>query len=154
MIKQLNNPMIYRLAFLLLVLFSFTACNKTEKIHTKNIEEIEQYLTDNNLTAQKTESGLHYIITVEGNGNFPTVQDDVKVNYTGYLTNKTIFDQGLNITFPLANVIQGWQEGIPKISKGGSAILFIPSRIAYGSSAQGGIPANAVLIFEVDLLDF
>jgi FKBP-type peptidyl-prolyl cis-trans isomerase FkpA len=148
------NNLILRFVLLLLITVSITACNKSDKAYEKNIAEIEQYLTDNNLTAEKTESGLHYIITTVGDGNFPTIQDEVKVNYTGYLTNETIFDQNLNIEFPLANVIKGWQEGIPKISRGGSAILLIPATLGYGSQATQSIPGNSVLIFEVDLLDF
>ena len=143
-----------RLFLFAIILVSVSACNKTDKIFDRNIEEIEQYLKDNNLNAVKTESGLHYVITTEGDGNFPTVQDEVKVNYTGYLTSKTIFDQSLNSELPLTKVIEGWQEGIPKISRGGSGILLIPSSLGYGSQASGSIPGNSVLIFEVDLLDF
>ncbi len=151
--KRFDN-LVIRLSLILFILFAFTACSNSDKAYEKNISEIEQYLTDNNLTAEKTESGLHYIITEVGDGNFPTVQDEVKVNYTGYLTSKTIFDQNLNIEFPLTGVIKGWQEGIPKISRGGSGILLMPASLGYGSQAQGNIPGNSVLIFEVDLLDF
>lgn len=151
--KGFNNLAI-RFVLLFIVTISVAACGKTDKAFEKNIAEIEQYLADNNLTAEKTETGLHYIITEEGDGNFPTVQDEVTVNYTGYLTTKTIFDQNLNSKFPLANVIKGWQEGIPKISRGGSGILLIPASLGYGSQATQTIPGNSVLIFEVDLLDF
>ena len=54
-------------------------------------------------------------------------------------------------TFPLSNVIQGWQEGIPLFSEGGSGVLLIPSALGYGGQAVGSIPANSVLIFEVSL---
>ena len=145
------------LVFCALVTFSVTSisCNKESKVHEKNIQEIEKYLTDNNLIAQKTESGLYYIVTREGDGNFPTIQNNVKVNYKGYLTSKSVFDDGQNVQFPLANVIKGWQEGIPKFSRGGAGYLFIPSRLGYGSAGAGvSIPGDAVLIFEIDLVDF
>jgi FKBP-type peptidyl-prolyl cis-trans isomerase FkpA len=51
------------------------------------------------------------------------------------------------------NVIQGWQEGIPLFSEGGSGILIIPSALGYGNQAIGNIPRNSVLIFEVNLID-
>ena len=138
-----------------LLAVSFTACKKDDKVHEQNIEEIKQYIADNNLSgAIETSSGLHYIITKEGNGNHPDINSTVKVSYTGYLTNNTIFDANPNSEFPLANVIEGWQEGIPKLSKGGEGILLIPSRLGYGSKGSGSIPGNAVLIFEVDLIDF
>lgn len=141
---------------LLLISIVSVSCNKEEKVLEKNIEEIEQYLSDNNLDgAIQTESGLFYLVTKEGDGNFPTVQDEVKVNYKGYLTSKEVFDQNQNLEFPLSSVIEGWQEGIPKFSRGGSGYLFIPSKLGYGSNGSGStIPGDAVLIFEIDLIDF
>jgi len=53
----------------------------------------------------------------------------------------------------LTNVIQGWQEGIPLFSEGGSGILLIPSALGYGNQSIGNIPANSVLIFEVTLIN-
>lgn len=142
-----------------LILISFTACNKEEDVLDENIVEIEQYIADNNLANLgeiiKTESGLHYVVEEEGDGDFPDINSTVKVNYKGYLTDNTIFDANPNAEFPLSNVIKGWQEGIPKFSRGGSGILLIPSVLGYGSSGAGTtIPPNAVLIFEIDLLDF
>ena len=138
-----------------MILFSLSACKKEEKVLEENIAEIEQYVADNNMSGlQKTESGLHFIVSQVGDGNHPTINDKVKVNYKGYLTNNEVFDQKPNIEFELANVIEGWQEGIPKFSRGGSGYLFIPSKLGYGSRGSGPIPGNAVLIFEIDLVDF
>ncbi len=144
-----------RILLVCLILFSLSACKKEEKVLEENIKEIEQYVADNNLNGlQRTESGLHFIVSQEGDGNHPTIDDNVKVNYKGYLTNKDVFDQRPNAEFPLSNVIEGWQEGIPKFSRGGSGYLFIPSKLGYGSRGSGSIPGNAVLIFEIDLVDF
>ena len=65
------------------------------------------------------------------------------------------FDQSSSngITFPLSGVIQGWQEGIPLFKEGGSGILLIPSALGYGSQSVGTIPANSVLIFDINLID-
>lgn len=118
---------------------------------------IEQYLEDNNLTAQRTESGLHYIITNEGDGNHPASNDAVTVMYVGQLLDGTIFDRtqaGQSRTFPLTNLIKGWQEGIPLLSKGGSGKFFLPSELGYGNRVNGQIPANSVLIFDISLVDF
>lgn len=122
--------------------------------------EIQSYLDRNSLTADTiTDSGLHVIHLEEGNGEFPTVQNTVTVSYHGTLLNGTIFDssrdRGVDATFALNSVIQGWQEGIPLISKGGKSILIIPSAIAYGdNSPSSAIPPNSVLVFEVELIDF
>ena len=122
----------------------------------KDLEKIQAYFVENNLTAQSTASGLHYIIEVEGDGDHPTLSDDVTVFYKGYFLDGNIFDQtGTDpITFPLANVITGWQEGILLFKKGGKGKLFLPSALAYGSNPPFGIPKNEVMIFDVELVDF
>ncbi|MCL4132880.1 UNVERIFIED_CONTAM: hypothetical protein GTU68_053231 [Idotea baltica] len=122
------------------------------------MEEIEKFINDNSLDALSTPTGLHYVIEQEGNGEHPTIDDVVTVHYHGYLTNGDVFDSSVErnqpISFGLRQVIQGWQEGIPLFSKGGKGKLLIPSHLGYGSQSQGGIPANSVLIFDVELIDF
>lgn len=121
-----------------------------------DIYKIETYLADSNLVAQSTASGLHYIIEVEGTGDHPTLTDVVRVHYKGYFTNGTVFDETTAnaIAFKLGDVIEGWQEGIQLFKKGGKGKLFVPSGLAYGSNPPAGIPANTVLIFDVELVDF
>jgi len=116
---------------------------------------ILQYISDNNLNAEPTGSGLYYVINSTGNVEFPNINSLVTVAYKGTLTDGITFDQSSSngITFPLSNVIQGWQEGIPLFSEGGSGILLIPSALGYGSQSVGNIPENSVLIFEVTLLN-
>lgn len=117
-------------------------------------EIIEEYVADNSLDAEKTDSGLWYVINDPGTGARPTLQDEVTVHYKGYLTNGNIFDQtgSQPISFPLANVIKGWQEGIPLFMEGGNGILIIPSNLGYGSRRAGSIPPNSVLVFDVELV--
>ncbi|MBO9584162.1 MAG: FKBP-type peptidyl-prolyl cis-trans isomerase [Flavobacterium sp.] len=126
-----------------------------EKIdyRVENEKEINDYLTKNNLTAQKSSTGLHYIITQEGTGKQPTLQSNVTVTYKGTLTNGTIFDQNTTgATFPLNKLILGWQEALPLFKEGGSGILFVPAHLGYGSSKVENIPAGSVLIFEIKLI--
>jgi FKBP-type peptidyl-prolyl cis-trans isomerase FkpA len=106
--------------------------------------------------AQSTASGLHYVIEEPGTGGHPTLDDEVTVNYKGYLLDGNVFDQtsGTPITFGLRQVILGWQEGIPLFQKGGKGKLFIPSGLGYGANPPSGIPSRAVLAFDVDLVDF
>ena len=118
---------------------------------------IEEYLADNNITAEDHESGLYYRIDNTGSGPMPTISDEVEVRYKGYLLDGTVFDQtqgNATIEFPLSNLIPAWQIGIPLISSGGSIMLFCPSSLAYGNRRVGDIPANSVLIFEIDLVSF
>lgn len=132
---------------------------------------ISEYLEENNIEAQKTESGLYYVITEEGNGTQPEAGDSVQVKYTGMRLDGTVFDTSYEevakehdvynpqreykaLEFPIGKggVIPGWDEGIALLSVGGKGKLFIPSGLAYGPRARGEkIPANSILIFEVEL---
>jgi len=142
----------------LFLLFSLFACDKGQRILNQDIEEIEQYLEDNNLTALRTDNDLFYIIEEEGNGEFPTINNFVTVDYHGYFTNDNVFDssvdRGTPAEFPLSGVIPGWQQGIPLFSKGGKGKLLIPSHLAYGEQGTRGIPGNTVILFDVHLIDF
>lgn len=145
------------------LLWMVSSCNREpilspEEQLAKDIGIIEQYLTDNNLVAEKLESGLHYIITDEGRDNEkPGPDDQVEVKYKGYFTSGKVFDQtegDRTISFYLTQVIKGWQQAVPLLNRGGKGTFFIPSGLAYGSRPPSGIPANAVLIFEIELIDF
>ncbi len=143
-------------------LFIFS-CKKEEAVLTtaeqlqKDIGIIEDYLTKNNLTAQSTPSGLHYIKESAGTSDHPSTNSTVTVKYTGYLTDGTIFDKtgpAQSATFPLKNLILGWQEGIPFIGRAGKIKLLLPSALGYGRQGSGSIPGNAVIIFDIQLEDF
>mgnify|MGYP000211024311 FL=1 len=137
------------------ILFTASSCKKEVDYTQIDEDIIQQYITDNNLNAQATGSGLYYVIDNPGNGDTPNINSTVTVAYVGKLTDGTIFDQSGSVpaTFQLSGVIQGWQEGIPLFSEGGSGTLLIPSALGYGNQAVGSIPANSVLIFDVDLIN-
>lgn len=144
----------FLLPFIILV---FTNCGSddTSKDFTEDNEnEILEYIADNNLDAQKSASGLYYVIENQGTGATPTASSDVTVAYKGYFTNGSVFDQNAEgITFNLSQVIAGWTEGITYFNEGGSGMLLIPSRLAYGNAGRSGIPGGAVLIFDIELLE-
>jgi len=126
----------------------------------KDLEIIDAYLKDNNINAQSTESGLRYVIENEGDGVHPETGQRVKVHYTGTLLDGTKFDSSYDregpLEFPigLRQVIIGWDEGIALLKKGGKGTLYIPSPLAYGPQARGGvITENSILKFEVELVD-
>lgn len=142
----------------LLVLTLFISCSKDTKTVTdytaKNEQEIKDYLAKNNLTAQRSTSGLYYIINEQGTGTQPTAASNVTVAYKGYFTNGNVFDQSKaeGISLSLNKVIRGWTEGIPYFKAGGSGVLLIPSHLGYGSTNNGPIPGGSVLIFDVKLI--
>jgi len=124
---------------------------------------IADYVAKNNLSAQKTPTGLHYIVTQPGAGAAPQAGDVVKVKYTGRLLDGKVFDSSNNnpqtaagVDFQLGRgmVIPGWEEGVMKLRKGGKGTLIIPSALAYGTEGAGGvIPPNTVILFDVELVD-
>ena len=125
------------------------------------ISIIEKYLQENNITAQSTESGLRYVIDVEGTGNHPQPGQKVFVHYTGTLLDGTKFASSYDhepvkpLDFPIGrqSVIQGWDEGIALLKPGGKGTLYIPSSLAYGPQARSEvIKANSILKFEVELV--
>jgi FKBP-type peptidyl-prolyl cis-trans isomerase FkpA len=139
----------------LLALTLFVSCSKDEeKDYTaQNEKEITDY-AKNNLTAQRTASGLYYVIDVAGTGKQPTAKSNVTVAYKGSFTNGTVFDKSSadGASFNLNEVIQGWTEGIPYFKTGGSGILLIPAHLGYGSTTKATIPGGSVLIFDVKLI--
>jgi len=132
----------------------FTACDEddydAEAQLKKDIALIENYLLENDLTAQSTESGLYYIIEEQGTGSKPDLQSRVTVAYTGKLLNGDVFDSG-TITLYVYEFIEGWKEGLQLFNEGGKGQLFVPSTLAYGNKDQETIPANSVLIFDIHL---
>ncbi len=125
----------------------------------KNRVLAEEFLTKNKDMdgVEVSESGLQYKIIEPGSGASPRGEDLVVVNYRGKLLDGTEFDssykRGEPAEFPLKGVIPGWIEGLQMMKKGGKAEFFIPPALDYGDRPRQNIPANAVLIFEVELLD-
>lgn len=96
----------------------------------------------------------------EGLGDPCPANAEVKIHYTGWLTDGTVFDSSKEgktspapATFKLAGLIQGWQEGIPGMKPGGIRKLVISPEKGYGQQKSGKIPPGSVLIFEVELIE-
>ncbi len=105
-----------------------------------------------------TDSGLQYTVMTEGEGPKPTKDNTVRVHYTGTLLDGTVFDssvqRGEPAEFGVGQVISGWTEALQLMNVGSKYKLFIPSELAYGARGAGqAIGPNAMLIFEVELLD-
>ena len=136
---------------------------------------IEKYIKDNKLNAQKTASGMYYVITQKGSGPMPAPGQKVQVNYSGYLLNGKLFDtsveevakkwkethpdyqvrpsyQTFEFVLGQGQVIKGWDEGIALLPVGSKAKLIIPSAMGYGNQAAGEIPPNSPLTFDVELV--
>ncbi|MFA9370464.1 MAG: FKBP-type peptidyl-prolyl cis-trans isomerase [Labilibaculum antarcticum] len=127
-----------------------------EMIADRNEAEIATYLEGKDLTATRTESGLYYIIEEEGTGEFPTETSTVTVSYKGSFLDGTLFAESKvsGSKIDLAEVIEGWKEGIPYFKVGGEGKLIIPAHLAYGSYSDVyyGIPSGSVFVYEVELI--
>jgi peptidylprolyl isomerase len=115
--------------------------------------------TVNETDYQTTATGLKYYDFVVGTGAAPKQGQQVTVHYTGWLVDGKKFDSSLDRGQPfgfaigVGQVIRGWDEGVMSMKVGGKRQLVIPAELGYGARGAGGvIPANATLIFEVELL--
>lgn len=145
-----------------------------DKLKDAEAGKVTSYVSSNKLEPVKTASGLQYVINEEGTGAKAALGDTVVVNYTGKLTNGTVFDSSIKevatknnlpvdpmrtfepIRFSLGNqpVIQGWTEALQLLNKGTKATLIIPSNLAYGDRPAGNkIPPFAPLVFDIELVD-
>ena len=146
----------------------FSSCSKKDMNQCKydacaiaapasEVTQLEAYLSSAAITATKHCSGMYYTIDVAGSGATATACSTVGVTYKGQLTNGTVFDQRTT-SFQLDQVIEAWTKGVPLIKAGGKIKLYCPPSLAYGSqvirdptTGNTVIPANSILIFEVEL---
>lgn len=130
-----------------------------QELAQKNLEAGQAFLAENAERdgVQTTESGLQYEIIEEGDGDTPTVADQVRVHYTGELISGEVFDssreRGEPVTFGLNQVIPGWTEGLQLMTEGSRAKLYIPAELAYGPGGNQAIGPNETLVFDVELLE-
>lgn len=126
------------------------------------IQAVKDYLASKSITAIQDPSGVFYVNTQEGTGTAtPTVCSTINFIYKGTFTNGNVFDGPNTLTYPLEGRIAGWQIIIPKMKKGGKTTLYIPPTLGYGSTdvrnnvtGEVIIPANSILIFDIELLNF
>ena len=110
-------------------------------------------------TPVTTVDSLQKIDVKEGTGEEVKPGDTVTVHYTGAVAGTGIIfqsskDTGQPVSFPLSSVIKGWTDGVPGMKVGGTRRLIIPADQAYGANppAGSGIPANAPLVFDIELV--
>jgi len=136
-----------------------TARSAAEEAARAAQEAADAAIADLKAGAEKTASGLMYLMHEEGNGPKPTAGQNVKVHYELKLADGVVVDSSysrgtpLDIPIGVGRVIPGWDEGIQLLNEGSKATLIVPSELGYGPSGAGGvIPPNATLIFKVELV--
>ena len=125
---------------------------------------IQDYLAKNSIKAEKTASGIYYVISKPGSGANVAKGQKVSMNYTGKTLEGKMFDSNTDpakghvkpfeFVLGAGQVIPGWDEGVALLKKGSKATLYIPSPLAYGPRGAGAdIAPNTVLMFDVEVLD-
>lgn len=155
-----------KIIFILGTLIStlFIGCSKDDELSASeqlaaDITKIEAYIAENNIQGvQTTASGLHYAITTLGSGDEARVGSSVSVHYTGKFLSGASFDSSVGrnpFVFKLGEgrVISGWDEGLQKFNAGSKGVILLPSHLGYGTSGQGIIGPNEVLIFDIELIE-
>ena len=123
-----------------------------------NVAEAEKYLKEAKAAdpaIQTSESGLSYKIENAGDTAKITRRDVAQIKYTGRLVDGTVFDSSDDARLSPAGVVPGFGEGLQMLGKGGKATLYIPGNLAYGvdGAPRAGIGPNAMLIFDIEVLD-
>ena len=148
-----------------IILLAFTtSCLNSDDVfdsgeqYDKDQKIISQYIADNGLTVQTDTSGhgLKFTMVKEGTGDSPVLNDIMFLNYKGtILSNGKVFDEQDSAFIQLSpNLIGGWQVLMPYLKEGGEMTMYLPSFYGYGhyGSGDGSIPADAILIFNVELM--
>jgi FKBP-type peptidyl-prolyl cis-trans isomerase FkpA len=128
--------------------------NQSEQLAT-DMQIIDTYLLEKGITAEKTESGLRYVITRPGKGENAKAGQSATVSYSGYLLNGKVFDSG-TYTFVVdaRQVIEGWDQAAQLMNKGSKMTVYIPSSFAYGPQRRSeDIVENSILAFDMEMVD-
>ena len=103
----------------------------------------------------RTASGLGYTVLRPSSVAAPGPSDVALINYLGYLRDGgQVFDQAMRVALPVDGVVPGFGEGLRLMGRGAVYRLCIPAALGYGARAAGAIPANADLVFQVEMFDF
>jgi FKBP-type peptidyl-prolyl cis-trans isomerase FklB len=140
--------------------FSDLQSEQVKKEYKGNMDANKAFLEANSKkdSVVTLPSGLQYIVLKEGKGKKPTMNDKIRVHYTGKLIDGTIFDSSYNrkepAEFIVGQVIPGWVEALQLMSEGAKWRIFIPEGLAYGAQPPRGsnIKPFSTLIFDVELL--
>lgn len=151
------------LIYIFLVATMFVSCGDSCDEQNEIDEQlIVDYLSNNSLTAVKSEGGVYVVINDEGTIEKPNLVSEVTICYTGYFLDGEVFETSYDdnssclnpASAQLLRFIEGWQEGIPFFGRDGRGTLLIPSCLAYGDAGAGDIQPNTVIAFDIYLVTF
>jgi FKBP-type peptidyl-prolyl cis-trans isomerase len=132
---------------------------KQQQDAADNLVEAEKFSAEN---AKKSgiislDGNLQYEVITDGSGAIPKSTDTVSVHYHGTLMDGSVFDSSVDrgepVQFAVTGVIPGWTQILQMMKTGSKWKVYIPPALAYGPGGRPGIPPNALLIFEIELLE-
>lgn len=166
----MKNTKIWIFSIIIGLAFIAGACSKNdvieEEIYTaeKEQELLKSYLDfliEEDYDIDTTANGVYYVVLEEGDSITPKYGDEVSVRYSGYFIGGTVFDSSgdpasygyFKYKHGINGMIDGWEEGIETIKKGGTSLLIVPSKLAYGEYGYYDIPPYTTLLFEIYIHD-
>lgn len=143
------------LLFIIGVLVITSSCKTYSDDDLKVFDkEIETYIKSKNLDLKRSESGLYFTIIEEGEGDEILYSNNVSFTYKGTLLNGNVFDEQKEpVSFKVNQLIGAWKEIMLDLKKGGKAFLIAPPQLGYGDRELDKIPANSILVFEMEVTD-
>jgi FKBP-type peptidyl-prolyl cis-trans isomerase FkpA len=151
-----------KLTGIFLLPFLLTGCFKADenncvpqevtiKAPDAEISALKGYLSGNGISTTEDARGFFYTISPGGTGAKPNSCSFVNLDYVAKLLNGTTVDSNNNVTYGVSDFIIGWQEALPLLPVGSNMTLYVPPSLAYGSTANGNVPANSNMIFYINL---
>ena len=156
--KQINFRFLVSVFLGISVLFSSCLKKFGEEQEAREKETLKEYISDNDITVPPTSSGMYYLETLEGTGLAPETGDSLWVHFTGEYLDEFVFQstsEGPPFIFQIGvgEVLDGFDEGVSYMKRGGEATLIVPSWLAYGANGYYTIPGYTTLVYKVQLVD-
>ena len=140
--------------YLFVLLLALSSCSTYSDEQLLDFDQqIESYLSDENIECERSESGLYYKIIDQGEGKEIKYKDLISFKYRGELLNGLVFDEQKEpIEFKLEQLIACWKEIILELNVGGKAFIVSPPQLGYGDHDLQNIPENSILTFEIEVV--
>lgn len=139
-------------------LISLTACDTYNEDDLNSFDQqIKEYMKQNNLDYERSESGMYFSIVNEGDGeDYIRLTDNVTFTYRGSFITGEVFQiikEQEALSFQVRELIVGWQEALSLLKNHGKINIIIPPHLGYGSKETGLIKPNSILVYELEVLD-
>ncbi len=159
--KNMRSVLFLSLITSLLVL---TSCLNDDGFEVEPFDEeqlaadiviIDNYLSENNITAEEHPSGIRYVVNQEGDGDKPSLGSDIAIKFTSFIMGgEEVGLDTIGFTINLnEQIIEAWRLMIPEMKENGNWTIYVPSGYAFGKTAISGIPANSILRYDIELLE-